>query len=193
MLRPQEDVMEAFYRRHDFSEVTILDPFMGGGTTVGEALRLNCKVVACDLNPVAWFLVRQAMRDVDGAALMAAYTEVEGAVAEKIGSMYATTCSGLRLACSRSVRRLGQAGAVFSLRLVGRHPSLSGGNGGYGDEGRGPCGLPGLRASVAGAKRARGSHVPPMRLDVHPGSATNATDALQVFVRDRGTDPQRRP
>src|SRR5437016_2752003 len=35
LLDEQEDVMEAFYRRHDFSGTTILDPFMGGGTTVG--------------------------------------------------------------------------------------------------------------------------------------------------------------
>ena len=41
LLDEQEDVMEAFYRRHDFSGTTILDPFMGGGTTVGEALRLG--------------------------------------------------------------------------------------------------------------------------------------------------------
>lgn len=94
LLRPGENVMDAFYRRHDFSEITILDPFMGGGTTVGEALRLNCKVVGCDLNPVAWFLVRQAMREVDGAALMTAYAQVEEEVAEDIGAMYATTCSG---------------------------------------------------------------------------------------------------
>jgi tRNA G10 N-methylase Trm11 len=28
----------------------ILDPFMGGGTTVVEPLRLGCKVIGVDLN-----------------------------------------------------------------------------------------------------------------------------------------------
>lgn len=93
MLPPEENVMEAFYRHHDFSDQVVLDPFMGGGTTVGEALRLGCRVVGCDLNPVAWFLVKQAMREVDTPALIDAYRQVEEEVAEQIGAMYATTCT----------------------------------------------------------------------------------------------------
>src|SRR5207244_12784840 len=83
-----------FSPRHAIADTTIRDPFMGGGTTVGEALRLGCRVVGCDLNPVAWFLVKQAMREVDTPALMDAYRQVEAEVAEPIGAMYATTCSG---------------------------------------------------------------------------------------------------
>ena len=95
LLLPEgDDVMDAFYKRHNFSDTVILDPFMGGGTTVGEALRLGCRVVGCDLNPVAWFLVKQAMREVDTPALLAAYRQVEAEVAEPIGAMYATTCTG---------------------------------------------------------------------------------------------------
>lgn len=37
---------------------TILDPFMGGGTTVVEALTLGRKVVGIDLNPLAVFVAR---------------------------------------------------------------------------------------------------------------------------------------
>lgn len=93
LLDEGEDVMDAFYRRHNFSDTTVLDPFMGGGTTVGEALRLGCRVVGCDLNPVAWFLVKQAMREVDTPALLEAYRQMEDEVAEPIGAMYATTCN----------------------------------------------------------------------------------------------------
>lgn len=88
------DVMDDYYRAHDFSGVVCLDPFMGGGTGVGELLRLGCKVVGCDLNPVAWFLVKQAMRDVDEEALQGAFAQVECRVAERIREMYLTICQG---------------------------------------------------------------------------------------------------
>jgi putative DNA methylase len=95
LLLPEgESIMDAYYRAHDFSDKVILDPFMGGGTTIGEVLRLRCKVVGCDLNPVAWFLVNQSMRAADPEALMTAFDAIEAAVAAEIRGMYATTCSG---------------------------------------------------------------------------------------------------
>ncbi|MBC7226044.1 MAG: hypothetical protein H5T61_02250 [Thermoflexales bacterium] len=33
----------------------VLDPFMGGGTTVVEALQLSCRVIGVDINPVAFW------------------------------------------------------------------------------------------------------------------------------------------
>lgn len=93
LLPPGEDVMDAYYKAHDFSDAVILDPFMGGGTIVGESLRLGAKVVGCDLNPVAWFLVTQAMREVDEVALVTAYQQVADEVADRIGKFYETTCS----------------------------------------------------------------------------------------------------
>jgi putative DNA methylase len=92
LLPPEEDVMEAYYRRHDFSDVIVLDPFMGGGTTLGECLRLGAKVVGCDLNPVAWFLVSQAMREVRMPALLDAYEGVAARVADPLSDMYRVRC-----------------------------------------------------------------------------------------------------
>ncbi len=36
----------------------VLDPFAGGGAIPLEAMRLGCEVVAADINPVAWFVLR---------------------------------------------------------------------------------------------------------------------------------------
>lgn len=94
MLLPEgEDVMDAFYRAHDFTDITILDPFMGGGTTLGEGLRLGCHVVGCDVNPVAWFLVRRSLQKVDKEKLDAVFAEVEAKVGAKITALYAARCS----------------------------------------------------------------------------------------------------
>lgn len=63
------DLMEEFYKDHtndpDTKDKNILDPFMGGGTTVVEALRLGCNVTGIDLNPVAWFTVKTAVEPVE--------------------------------------------------------------------------------------------------------------------------------
>ena len=36
----------------------VLDPFAGGGAIPLEAMRLGCEVVANDLSPVAWFIMK---------------------------------------------------------------------------------------------------------------------------------------
>src|SRR5713226_3274731 len=71
------DIMTEFYQDHthdpDTNGKVILDPFMGGGTTVVEALRLGCKVVGIDLNSVAWFIVKTEVEPVDIEALKSAF------------------------------------------------------------------------------------------------------------------------
>ncbi|GFP37683.1 hypothetical protein HKBW3S44_01360, partial [Candidatus Hakubella thermalkaliphila] len=72
-----EVIMEEFYKDHtndpDTKGKVILDPFMGGGTTVVEALRLGCKVIGIDLNPVAWFIVKTEIEPVDIDELKASF------------------------------------------------------------------------------------------------------------------------
>ncbi len=71
------DLMVEFYKDHsndpDTKDKVILDPFMGGGTTVVEALRLGCRVIGIDLNPVAWFIVKTEIEPVDPDVLQAAF------------------------------------------------------------------------------------------------------------------------
>src|ERR1700680_2078548 len=93
LLPEEEDIIGAFYRSHKFSDVTILDPFMGGGTILGEALRLGCNVVGSDLNPVAWFLVKRSLSQIAIKEANAAFADVEAKVAAAIAEMYAATCS----------------------------------------------------------------------------------------------------
>jgi putative DNA methylase len=70
----------------------ILDPFMGGGTTIVESLRLGCKVIGVDVNPVAWFIVKKSIEPVDLKKLEAAFKDLEATVAPEILKWYRTHC-----------------------------------------------------------------------------------------------------
>jgi len=83
-------IWDSFYDRHNFSGKVVLDPFMGSGTTIGEAVKLGAKAVGCDINPVSTFLVRQAFARVPEADLRAAFDKLEREVAPQIRRYYQT-------------------------------------------------------------------------------------------------------
>ncbi len=84
------DVWKGFYDRHDFANKIVLDPFMGSGTTIGEALKLGAKAIGSDINPVSTFLVRQELALVSELALRAAFHRLEDTVAPAIRHYYQT-------------------------------------------------------------------------------------------------------
>jgi adenine-specific DNA methylase len=97
------DIMTEFYKDHtsdaDTNGVRILDPFMGGGTTIVEALRLGCHVTGIDLNPMAWFIVKTEVEPVDIDELKASFKRLEQRITssgkplkEELLSHYKTEC-----------------------------------------------------------------------------------------------------
>jgi putative DNA methylase len=89
------DVWSEFYRPgHDFRDRIILDPFMGSGTTVGEALKLGCRAVGVDINPVSYFQVRKALGRSDEATLRAAFKRLEKRVTPRITPFYRSQWQG---------------------------------------------------------------------------------------------------
>ena len=88
--RPGANTWQGFYERHRLAGKVVLDPFMGSGTTLGEALKLGAKAVGCDINPVSSFLVRQAFTRVSEAKLRTAFARLESEVAPKIRRYYQT-------------------------------------------------------------------------------------------------------
>ncbi len=88
------DVMGAFYRPVRLTDMVVFDPFMGSGTTVGEALKLGVRVIGRDINPVAHFLVRNALARHDRGAVMETFREIERDVAEEIKAFYKTELEG---------------------------------------------------------------------------------------------------
>ena len=72
----------------------ILDPFMGGGTSLVEASRFGAEAVGYDLNPVAWFVTKKQMEagQTDVEELEEAFEQVEDDVADEITRYYRTPC-----------------------------------------------------------------------------------------------------
>ena len=95
LLPYEEDIWDYLYDDFDdreLNELVILDPFMGGGTTIFEALRLNVKVVGSDLQPLSNFVTSALVREIDVKRLEKAKKELEKSVAAKIMSYYKTRC-----------------------------------------------------------------------------------------------------
>lgn len=81
-----------FYQKTDLDGKIILDPFMGGGTTVIEALKLGCKVIGIDIHPVAWFITKKEVEPLDVKKFCEEFKKLEKKVADKIKSYYKTFC-----------------------------------------------------------------------------------------------------
>lgn len=65
---------------------------MGGGTTVVEANRFGCAVTAVDINPMAWWIVRQEIQDLDLVAYQDAAEELRSYLEDQLGASFKTRC-----------------------------------------------------------------------------------------------------
>ena len=81
-------VMDAFYSRLRLPGLTVFDPFMGSGTTVGEALKLGCTAIGRDINPVAHRSVSTALGALDRAELDAQFKQIERTAGGDIRALY---------------------------------------------------------------------------------------------------------
>jgi len=85
-------IWHKFCNGSDLQGKIVLDPFMGGGTTIVETLRLGCKVIGADINPVAWFVTKKEVESVDFDMLDSAFRDLEQTAGERIRDCYRTTC-----------------------------------------------------------------------------------------------------
>ncbi len=76
----------------DFQGKVVLDPMMGGGTTVIEALRLGCNVIAGDINPVAWFVVKKQIESANLQHIEDAMKQLDDELGADLRKYYHTEC-----------------------------------------------------------------------------------------------------
>ncbi|MBZ5564296.1 MAG: DNA methylase [Acidobacteriia bacterium] len=83
---------ESFYRSHDFRGKVVVDPFMGGGTPLLEANRTGCDIIGYDINPMAYWIVREEIEHIDLRAYREAVCRVRQELEARIGHLYKTRC-----------------------------------------------------------------------------------------------------
>jgi putative DNA methylase len=87
-----QPLAEAFYQGHEFTNLSILDPFMGGGTTLLEANRLGCAVTGFDVNPMSYWIVREEIESIDLPAYKKTAAKIRKRLEAQIGEFYRTSC-----------------------------------------------------------------------------------------------------
>mgnify|MGYP001627205211 CR=1 FL=1 len=89
-------VWDNYYANHQkkgaFKHLKVADIFMGGGTTLVEGSRLGMQMIGNDLNPVAWFVVKQELANVDLEEVKKLLADIEAEVKPQIMPYY--TCDG---------------------------------------------------------------------------------------------------
>lgn len=85
-------VWDNYYANHQkkgaFKNLKVADIFMGGGTTLVEGSRLGMQMVGNDLNPVAWFVVKQELANVNLDEVKRLLAEIEAEVKPQIMPFY---------------------------------------------------------------------------------------------------------
>lgn len=90
VLQGNDDFERVFYSAYESPETVIYDPFMGSGTTIGEAHKLGMTALGRDINPIASESVRVAFTPLDRKKLTSAFHQVAQSGARKIRELYTT-------------------------------------------------------------------------------------------------------
>lgn len=82
------NISEMFYQPARLTSMTVFDPFMGSGTTIGEALKLGCRVIGRDINPVSYFIVKNALCKYSREDVLETFNKIESDVSVTLKSYY---------------------------------------------------------------------------------------------------------
>lgn len=86
------NLAESFFKSNSLKGVRVFDPFMGGGTPLIEANRMGCDIIGCDINPMAYWIVRQEIDYLDTHAYSQAAGDLRVKLERKVGIFYRTRC-----------------------------------------------------------------------------------------------------
>lgn len=85
-----EQFWDAFYRGVDYDGTTVLDPFVGGGTSVVEAAQLGATTIGVDIDPVACAITQFELRAAIVPDLLPTLSHLKKTVGAKQSRYYRT-------------------------------------------------------------------------------------------------------
>jgi len=85
-------VFRAIIEHYSNPGSVVLDPFCGGGVTLVEGLRLGRKVIGVDINPLATFITRLEISEIDLDELREGFRRISEKTAQQILALYQCKC-----------------------------------------------------------------------------------------------------
>lgn len=88
-----EDVdKQNYYAPGGLEGVVILDPMMGGGTTLHEAIRMGANVIGLDIDPIPVLQARASLTPARLSDLESAFDDFLGHLRNELGPLFASRC-----------------------------------------------------------------------------------------------------
>lgn len=87
-----DDAHQNYYAPGGLEGKIILDPMMGGGTTVHEAIRLGANVVGADIDPIPVLQARATLSELPLAELETAFNQFYDDLYAELAPLYRTAC-----------------------------------------------------------------------------------------------------
>ncbi len=81
-----------YYASGGLEGLTVLDPMMGGGTTLHEAIRLGANVIGADIDPIPIVQARASLTQVELTGLRAAFNRFFADLHSSLGPYFQTEC-----------------------------------------------------------------------------------------------------
>ncbi|HFQ93861.1 MAG TPA: DNA methylase, partial [Anaerolineae bacterium] len=87
-----DPAMRDYYAPGGLAGKIILDPMMGGGTTLHEAIRLGANVIGADIDPIPILQARASLTERPLEQLTAAFNELYRALRARLAPFFRTSC-----------------------------------------------------------------------------------------------------
>ena len=88
----EEEAKRDYYEAGGLAGKIVLDPMMGGGTTIHEAIRLGANVIGADIDPIPMLQARASLSDIRLADLAQAFDQFQRSLRAQVTEYFRTSC-----------------------------------------------------------------------------------------------------